>query len=316
MNKKKFIYLVQGSKKNVLKYSHLQSDTSDLITLTYDNDIVQSEVSWITNIFFPNSTFAEGRNKQLEIAKTIANDYLYYIFLDDDVSIKKGSYKEFENLLIEHEPAVGVPLCDIVKNTSFYILNLEIQHPVILDQLVQAYHRKVVDEKIVLPFITEFDSLSWWYSCEINNFLILRYYRGYVMQFNTIEANNDNHNWDSDTKQSTVINSNYVGGTNDIDLIYIKEYVENNFGPQPHLVNTLFHPSGMPRLVYLPDLRDSIHRILNFLFSFKIGSLLSIGTKILRYTPLSIYQSIFNKKNIIDQRFFQSYRSKSVSNKL
>ena len=36
-------------------------------------------------------------------------------FFDDHVSIKKGFYKEFENLLIEHDPAVGVPLCDIVK---------------------------------------------------------------------------------------------------------------------------------------------------------------------------------------------------------
>lgn len=313
MSEKKFIYLVQGSRSNILKFAHLQSESSDLITLTYDQDIDESEVEWLSNIFYPKSTFAEGRNRQLEVATQIGGNYLYYIFLDDDVSFKKGTYADFEKLLLEHEPAVGVPLCDIVKNSDHYIKKLKIQHPVVMDQIVQAYHHRVVKEKIVLPFVTNFDHLSWWYSCEINNYLILRYYRGYVMQFNTIEINNDNHNWNNDTKEASVIQSTYLGGINDSELKQVKEFILSRFGSQPQLVNTLFHPENMPRLVYMADFRDAIYRLCSLLFSFEWAKLFSTGKKIFNALPVSIYQSIFNRTNLIDPRNIESYIGKQTS---
>jgi hypothetical protein len=313
MNEKKFIYLVQGCRANILKFAHLHSESSDLITLTYDKDINESEVTWLRNIFYPKSTFAEGRNKQLEVALGIGIPYLYYIFLDDDVSLKKGTYKDFENLLVEHEPAVGVPLCDIVKNLDQYNQSLKIQHPIVMDQLVQAYHREVIKDKIVLPFVTDFDNLSWWYSCEINNFLILRYYRGYIMQFNTIEVNNDNHNWNQETKESSIANSFYVGGTNEEGLNQIKKYIVSRFGDQPQLINTLFHPPNIPRIVYLPEFRDSIHRISSHLFTFRMGRLFKILIKILSHCHLSFYYMLFNRLNLINPKKIKSYKVKLSS---
>ena len=313
MSEKKFIYLVQGSQANVVKFAHLQSESSDLITLTYDQDINESEVTWLRNIFFPKSTFAEGRNRQLEVAIGSPTDYLYYIFLDDDVSFKKGTYEDFENLLLEHEPAVGVPLCDIVKNFDQYIQALKIQHPIVMDQLVQAYHRRVITEKIALPFVTDFDNLSWWYSCEINNFLILQYYRGYVMQFNTIEVNNDNHNWNQVTKESSIANSSYVGGTDEEGLNQVKKYIVSRFGEQPLLINTLFHPPNMPRIVYLPEFRDSVHRISSHLIAWRLGPLFRAGKKMLSHCHLSFYHMLFNRLNLINPRCFKSYRFKPTS---
>ena len=305
---KKFIYLLQGSRENILKFAHLQTKSSDLITLTYDQDIDESEVVWLGNIFYPKSTFAEGRNRQLEVATQTGVNYLYYIFLDDDVSFKKGTYVDFENLLLKYEPAVGVPLCDIVMKMDHYIKKIKIQHPTVMDQIVQAYHHRVIKEKIVLPFVTNFDHLSWWYSCEINNYLILRYYRGYVMQFNTIEINNGNHNWNNVTKEATVAHSTYLGGINDFELKQIKEFVVSRFGSQPRLVNTLFHPENMPRLVFMADIGDAIFRLSSLLFSFEWVKLFSMGKKIFKAMPASIYQVIFNRMNLINPRDFQSYR--------
>lgn len=306
--------MVQGRKANVIKFAHLQSDSSDLITLTYDEKIDDVEVTWLSNIFFPKSTFAEGRNRQLEVATSSDTSYLYYIFLDDDVSFKKGSFRDFEKLLLKHEPAIGVPLCDIVKNFDQYIKRLEIQHPVVMDQIVQAYHHRVVQEKIVLPFVTDFDHLSWWYSCEINNYLILRYYRNYVIQFNKLEINNDNHNWDNETKETNVLDSSYLGGTSVSGLELVKEFIVSRYGHQPRLVNTLFHPEGMPRLVYMPDFRDAIYRLSLLLFSLEWYKLLSTGKKILKASPLGLYQSLFNKDNVIDPRKILNYRRKPTFN--
>ena len=89
---KKFIYLVQGSRDNILKFAHLQTNSSDLITLTYDQDIDESEVVWLGNIFYPKSTFAEGRNRQLEVATQTGVNYLYYIFLPDQLETHLNSY--------------------------------------------------------------------------------------------------------------------------------------------------------------------------------------------------------------------------------
>ncbi len=253
MFRKKFLYLIQGRKENVLKYSYLQNANSDLITLTFDFKIIENELESTSNIFFPNSSWAEGRNKQLELAKELKNKYLYYIFIDDDVEFIAGCFSDFEKLLLQNKPAVGVPLLAIIKNTNKFNPKLKIQHPVAVDQQIQAYHHKVLSESIVMPLETKFDNLSWWYSCEINGFLILSHYRGYIMQFNDIVVDNVGHHWDDTTKLSIDLTSNYLGGVTSDGLEQIRKFIEVKYGVQPKLRNTLFHDNNFNKHSYLPQ---------------------------------------------------------------
>jgi len=87
---KDFIYLVQGKSELIRNYFHLLGNpNSEVIFLTYDRPIEEA-------IFFPNSTWAQGRNKLLETALS-KGDYLYYIFCDDDINFIRGSWDTFEN---------------------------------------------------------------------------------------------------------------------------------------------------------------------------------------------------------------------------
>jgi len=71
---KNFLYLIQGRSDLIKNYLNLVNrDNADAIFLTYDKQIDEA-------IFFPNSTWAQGRNKILEIALE-KEDYLYYILV-------------------------------------------------------------------------------------------------------------------------------------------------------------------------------------------------------------------------------------------
>ncbi|WAC41746.1 hypothetical protein [Pedobacter sp. SL55] len=238
---KNFLYLVQGKKRNVLKYAGLQNLNSDLCICTFDEEISNQELNAKQIIFFPNSTWAEGRNKQLTLAKILPEKYLYYIFLDDDAVFLKGDFKLFQEKLLHHEPAIGLPLTTIIKNTNRYNPKLAVQHPFAFDQIVQAYHYKVVEDEISIPFITDFDHESWWYSCQINEFLSLAKYKGHVMQFNDLLIENTGHVWDEENQVAKDENSNYKGGVTEEGLQKIREYIELRWGEQPKLKNTLFH---------------------------------------------------------------------------
>lgn len=263
-----FLYLIQGRKKNVLKYSYLQNHHADLIALTFDEAIKESELQSITNIFFPKSTWAEGRNKQLGFAKNLETKYLYYIFIDDDVEFIEGDFFSFEQKLLQNKPAIGVPLLTIIKNTNRYNAKLAIQHPVALDTQVQAFHYKVIDESVVMPLETKFDKLSWWYACEINQFLILSFYKNYVMQFNDIVVDNVGHFWDVETNVSTDLNSSYLGGISSDGLEQIRNFIKEKYGEQPKIRNSLFHDNKYPKFNYQSKGKDLEKQ---FIKNFRMG---------------------------------------------
>ena len=76
---KTFIYLVQGKSEYISKFFFLQErKRAHALFLTYDAKVEGA-------LYLPESTFAQGRNKLLIEAEKLKNNYLYYIFLDDDV---------------------------------------------------------------------------------------------------------------------------------------------------------------------------------------------------------------------------------------
>jgi hypothetical protein len=247
---KLFAYLVQGTSSNLVNFNFLQTANSDLYLLSYDKPIAKAPTGSHT-IFLPNSTWAEGRNTLLQYAINGVVNYRYYIFLDDDVEIISGSFPDFESELIKFNPMMGIPLGDQIKETFRYDDENLVHHPVAFDQIVQAYHRDAVTEGIAIPYETIFDSESWWYSCQINQYLTLKYYRGRCAQFNKFQIRNSAHQW----KIGKVHYSNYQSGVTKHGLKKCAQFIEEKYGSQPKLINSLFHPRFTPRERYAPSLR-------------------------------------------------------------
>lgn len=186
---KNFIYLMQGQAQCIKKYLHLNSETSDCIFLTFDEEIEDA-------IFFPNSTWTEGRNRLIQEAKALDKEYLYYILLDDDVSFIKGSFQLMEENLLKYKPALGTPCVDsdYTRGPGMnFGEDMEVQRIVSWDEPYDAYHHTVFHDTILLPYDTKFDPVCWWGQCDINRWLLYTLYHDYILQFNNCCISNDLH---------------------------------------------------------------------------------------------------------------------------
>lgn len=293
----KVIYLVQGEVSNIVTFSDLQSDSSDLLTLTYDHDLEKGSISWKGNIFFPKSTWAEGRNKLLEVAQSLGI-YDYYIFIDDDARIVKGNFTNFNSLLFEYKPDIGLPLCNQIKESYRFSPNLSVQRPIALDQLVQAYSFKAVSEKIVLPFVTEYDNKGWWISCEINQYLILSQYPQSTLQFNEIEFENTQHMLETNQANSMSI---YLGGERKEIEHLSRKYIVENFENIPNISNSLFHNPLVPKLIYGPSLKDTLPIIYENISRMEFRQGFTVTFRLVQRVINNVICQILNNKNIIDQ---------------
>lgn len=180
---KNFIYLVQGSAKLVVNYLHLLDRTNaDAIFLTYDEPLDGA-------IFLPNSSWAEGRNKLLEVALS-KKHYLYYIFCDDDIAFKAGGWDAFEQGLTSLNPLIAVPIVPRVEKRKRRIQSLKYQLFVRNDDQLMAFHQSVIADHILLPYQTQFDAYDWCAACEIQQILIQNFYYHGALQFNTINIRN------------------------------------------------------------------------------------------------------------------------------
>ena len=179
---KDFIYLVQGQPDLVKKYLHLgDKENADVVLLTYDKPMEGA-------IFFPNSTWTQGRNELLKHALS-KGCYQYYIFCDDDVSFIKGGWDEFEANLIQFKPAIGVPIVpktrELPRWSKYQIFRIN-------DEQLVAFHHDVVMDGIVLPYQEHLDEIHcWWATCEAQEILIQNFYYKQALQFNDIEISND-----------------------------------------------------------------------------------------------------------------------------
>jgi hypothetical protein len=180
---KNFIYLFQGQSDLIEKYMHLAGrEDADAIFLTYDRPIAGA-------IFFPNSTWAQGRNKLLTTALNREEGYTYYIFCDDDIAFKKGDWKEFEKQLIKYSPSIAVPVCEKTEKTI--IKGIKCQSFLFNDEQLIAFHHTVAKDGIILPYQEQFDDVHWWASCDVQQILIQTFYRFDSVQFNDIIVSND-----------------------------------------------------------------------------------------------------------------------------
>ena len=185
---------MQGTSDRIGEYLHLRERPgADAVFLTYDREREGC-------IFFPNSTWMQGRNRMLAEARKLG-DYRYFIFMDDDVEFVRGSYDEFESLLLQLRPAIGVPVVDRLRDAVVgfgsalgrtYLPYMDWQIAWDYDGQMNAYHRDLVLDGLVLPYWESFTD-NWWVSDVISSALAMNFYPEEMLQFNRIVISNNLH---------------------------------------------------------------------------------------------------------------------------
>ena len=107
----KTLYLIQAAASLPQQYKELESD---YVLLSYKEQTDQ------TDIYLPNSTWTEGRNKLREFVisqNKLLNGYDFFCFMDEDLiatdrSMKnKQPWRIFEQEVYKINPAICLPVC-------------------------------------------------------------------------------------------------------------------------------------------------------------------------------------------------------------
>lgn len=298
MQKIAVIYLVQGRASLVAKFcKHLPLE-SNVIALTWDEPLKHGATNWINQpIFFPNSTWAEGRNFLLQTALKKYEKFDYLIFCDDDAEFEKNALEEFEKFLIRFKPAIGLPLSDSIKKqliNSDQECDTAIRH----DQIVQAFSFKVVNERIVLPYDLSFDKDSWHLTCELNQYLIQKFYFKETLTFNRVLVLNTHHEMLMESSGIPAFSSRYLGGVSKEQIKDLRLYIEMKYGRQKRFLDTIFQPSIFSkfRLVNL-NKNHLIHW--STIFRKNRASFLKFGLKIALTFVTNWWYRIFHRDSLL-----------------
>jgi hypothetical protein len=224
----KCVYMIQGRSLEVGPLLCEVPHGATASVLTWDApppDGLNSPTTRTT--YAPGTTWAEGRNFQLQDALQVGS-FDYFVFLDADVRFESGSLSVFESLLRTYGPDIGIPLDQIIVESGRFDSAARVQTPQAMDQAVQAYSLKAVADGIAVPYVTDLDSMSWWYSCEINQFLSLTHYSKTTLQFNEVITRNTGHHQDS--KATRLEGSGYRGGLTRTGMKLARNLVEDRYG--------------------------------------------------------------------------------------
>ena len=182
MKQTKFVYLVQGQASYIKDFFYLgERPNCRAIYLTYDKKIKNA-------IYYPESSWAEGRNKLLEYVHDNISHYEYIIFFDDDVSFYKGNISQFESEIWSYKPKIAVPIVD--RTIPYSLPLLRVQGFSFCDQQIMAVRKDVVEERKILPYDLTFDDDSWYMTCRIQLHIIQSIYQDESLQINSIFVRN------------------------------------------------------------------------------------------------------------------------------
>eukprot|EP00668_Euglena_longa_P048301 GGOE01065369.1.p1 GENE.GGOE01065369.1~~GGOE01065369.1.p1 ORF type:complete len:350 (+),score=99.63 GGOE01065369.1:83-1132(+) len=114
--------------------------------------------------FLPSSSWTQGRNFMWKKVVEMKKKYVYYVFMDEDITISNLAL--FEAHLLRYLPPVGVPagiaqLYEPIekkwRGTEAILLDS-------YDAAFDAFHYDVVHGSLILPYGDLFDKFSWWVS--------------------------------------------------------------------------------------------------------------------------------------------------------
>ena len=210
-----FIYLTQTeqcltpSLIQTLELSDPLKCRCDVIVLSYKTECLEKSASHITYLFDNETTWGSGRNKLYFHAMQRKLDYLYYIFLDDDITLKfseaaKPEMKRrtpisvFQDWLLDYEPAVGVGDYEVHDGSSTLRLRMRtacnkfdfkkvveqttLANPTILfDPLLNAFHAKAVSH--IFPMEISHENHNWWLTDKYVASIVELKFRGQALMF-------------------------------------------------------------------------------------------------------------------------------------
>jgi hypothetical protein len=203
---KPFVYLIQAESR--MPYPDLPDANNDIILLTWGTRSDDGD-----DLFYPGSSWNEGRNRLLAEARRrvreCGENYLYFIFLDDDITIKEDTdlakrldipltgnpFRTFESCLSKWKPAVGYTRYSWQYTEPDQEVNLGHN----FDAILNAFHRETLS--VLLPYYTGFDGESWLYSQHLINHLCTLLYHPHRIQFNVILTRNNSRRTYSQRKR-------------------------------------------------------------------------------------------------------------------
>ena len=206
-----FIYLTQTeqclspSLIQTLELSDASKCRCDVIVLSYKNECLEKSAPHITYLFDNETTWGSGRNKLYFQAMERRLDYLYYIFLDDDITLKFNDeatpemkrltpISVFQDWLLDYEPAVGVGdyaghdgssilLSKVVAACKETVVDeTTLANPTILfDPLFNAFHAKAVSH--IFPMEISHENHNWWLTDKYVSSVVELKFRGQALMF-------------------------------------------------------------------------------------------------------------------------------------
>jgi hypothetical protein len=177
----RFAYLIQSEAALPPHFDALRANSHRrLFHLTFKEAVPGA-------IHLPESTWTQGRNRLLAEARASAEAFDYFIFSDDDVQFLSGSWDAFERHLDRHRPPIGLPTFPLSTHHDRAFSAYD------FDAIVNAFHRDIIADEIILPYIETYDSQSWWLSQYFVIHLAGALYPRGVMKFPDLVIDNLQH---------------------------------------------------------------------------------------------------------------------------
>ena len=183
--------LMQGLAERVEAFAadHQWLQAEDLFVLSYDRP-VDKELN-VFSIYDPACSWASGRNRLFEMAKTTQR-FRGFIFMDDDVIFEEGDMRQFVDLCRANPDLVITPVVDKAVRREC-VLDCDFQRPLVIDDQMYYMPAALIQSSGVYPLITDYDHVSWWIPCEISQEILLQRYWKQCLQANRIRIANALH---------------------------------------------------------------------------------------------------------------------------
>jgi len=180
-----FIDLIESSDSNYGIWLTYEKPLEPVLLLSY-------ALAGLQYIYFPNSTWTQGRNKLYEVALSHNRQYEFYWFYDDDVTISANDFDRIRTTLdsIKVKPALAViPLNR--RDLASQSINVQESCGHDFDAIANGFHW--TSAPILLPYSTVFDNRSWWLSQAVIITLTLNLYPHSVLTIPGVRTKNKLH---------------------------------------------------------------------------------------------------------------------------